>query len=120
LVRIHAAKQKWRNVMLMKFVAASILTLGIATTAMSQSATPDASATPTTTPDPSVFDKPAAMEPFYTDSTMKTMKSDEDFKAAWMALTQEDRDAFSKECDSDSEKLHNDFCEKTKQLGGAN
>ncbi|MHA6688648.1 hypothetical protein [Mesorhizobium sp. A556] len=106
--------------MFIKILAASVLTLGLATTAMAQSTTPDASATPTATPDPSVFDKTETMATFYTDSDMKAMKSDEDFKAAWMAMAQEDRDAFSKECDTDTEKLHNDFCEKTKQLGGAN
>jgi hypothetical protein len=106
--------------MLMKIVAASILTLGLATTAMAQTSTTDDTATPTETPDPSVFDKPNTMATFYTDAEMKTLKSDEDFKAAWMALTQEDRDAFSRECDTDAEQLHNDFCEKTKQLGGAN
>ncbi|MHA6686333.1 hypothetical protein [Mesorhizobium sp. A556] len=106
--------------MLIKILAASVLTFGLATAAMAQSTTPDATATPTETPDPSVFDKPGAMATFYSDAEMKTLKSDEDFKAAWMALTQEDRDAFSKECDTDTEKLHNDFCEKTKQLGGAN
>lgn len=59
------------------------------------------------------------MASFYSDAEMKTMKSEDDFKAAWMALKPEDREKVSKECDSDSEKLHNDFCEKTKQLGGA-
>ena len=51
---------------------------------------------------------------------MKTMKSGDDFKAAWMALKPEDRDTITKECSNDSEKLHNDFCEITKKLGGAN
>lgn len=68
----------------------------------------------------SALDSKDKMTPFYTDADMNTIKSDEDFKAAWMAMTQEDRDQFSKECDSDTEKLHNDFCEKTKRLGGAN
>lgn len=68
----------------------------------------------------SALDNKDMMAPFYTDAEMKTMKSDEEFKAAWMAMTQEDREKVSKECDTDSEKLHNDFCEMTKQLGGAN
>lgn len=68
----------------------------------------------------SALDNKDMMTPFYTDAEMKTMRPDEDFKAAWMAMTQEDRDSVTKECDTDSEKLHNDFCEKTKQLGGAN
>ncbi|MHA6646255.1 hypothetical protein [Mesorhizobium sp. A623] len=68
----------------------------------------------------SALDNQEMMSPFYTDSGMKTMKSDEEFKAAWMAMKQEDREKMSKECDTDTEKLHNDFCAKTKQLGGAN
>ena len=68
----------------------------------------------------SALDNKDKMAPFYTDAEMKTMRPDDEFKAAWMAMTQEDRDQFSKECDTDTEKLHNDFCEKTKQLGGAN
>jgi len=68
----------------------------------------------------SALDNKDMMTPFYTDADMKTMRSDDEFKAAWMALTQEDRDAVTKECSNDTEKLHNDFCEKTKQLGGAN
>lgn len=70
--------------------------------------------------DTTALDNPEMMSQFYTDSGMKTMKSDDEFKAAWMAMTAEDRDKVSKECDTDSEKLHNDFCAKTKQLGGAN
>ena len=66
------------------------------------------------------LDNAEMMSPFYTDSGMKTMKSDEEFKAAWMAMKEEDRAKMSKECDTDTEKLHNDFCAKTKQLGGAN
>ncbi|MGN6306029.1 MAG: hypothetical protein ACTHNH_14505 [Mesorhizobium sp.] len=68
----------------------------------------------------SALDNKDMMAPFYTDSNMKTMKSDDEFKAAWMAMKQEDRDMITKECSTDTEKLHNDFCEKTKKLGGAN
>ncbi|MHA6688659.1 hypothetical protein [Mesorhizobium sp. A556] len=78
-------------------------------------------ATPTATPDPSVFDKQETMAPFYTDSAMKTMKSDEDFKAAWMAMSKEDQDAVMKGCGDEAiAKEHNDFCASTKKLGGAN
>lgn len=68
----------------------------------------------------SALDNPEKMQPFYTDSSMKTMKSDEEMKAAWMAMSKEDQEMMSKECSNDAEKLHNDFCEKAKQLGGAN
>jgi hypothetical protein len=69
----------------------------------------------------SALDDPAKMTPFYTDATMKTMRTDDEFKAAWMAMAQEDRDAITKECGDDvTGKPHDNFCSKTKQLGGAN
>ena len=68
----------------------------------------------------SALDNKEMIGAFYTDPDMKTMKSGDDFKAAWMALKPEDRDTITKECSNDSEKLHNDFCEITKKLGGAN
>lgn len=69
----------------------------------------------------SALDNPEKMAPFYTDKDMKTLKSDADFKAAWEALTKEDRDSMMKDC---SGKViaadHDNFCKMTKQLGGAN
>ncbi len=79
-----------------------------------------ADTTTTTNPEPSVFDKEATMSTFYTDTDMKTLKSEEEFRTSWMALTDEDRDQITRECDTDAEKLHNDFCAMTKKLGGAN
>jgi hypothetical protein len=61
------------------------------------------------------------MAPFYSDSDMKTMKGDDDFKTAWMALTQEDRDSMMKDCADDKiAPTHDTFCGKAKELGGAN
>ena len=34
----------------------------------------------------SALDDPAKMSPFFTDAGMKTMKSEADFKTAWMAM----------------------------------
>ena len=36
------------------------------------------------------LDEPDNMAPFFTDAGMKTMKSEAEFKAAWMAMTEED------------------------------
>ncbi|UVK37805.1 hypothetical protein LHFGNBLO_004896 [Mesorhizobium sp. AR10] len=67
------------------------------------------------------LDDPAKMTPFYTDAGMKTMKPAEEFKAAWMALTEEDRAGMTKECGDEAiAKEHDDFCKMTKELGGAN
>eukprot|EP01035_Chromulina_nebulosa_P045786 gene45786-61996_t len=46
----------------------------------------------------SALDDPAKMAPFYTDSGMKTMKSDDEFKKVWMAMTEEDRSSMMKDC----------------------
>ena len=67
------------------------------------------------------LDSPKMMEPFFTDSGMKTMKSEKEFKAAWMAMKEEDRAGMMKECgDNAIAKSHDNFCKMTKQLGGAN
>ncbi|MFA6155366.1 hypothetical protein [Mesorhizobium sp.] len=69
----------------------------------------------------SSLDDPAKMGSFYTDADMKTMRSDDEFKKAWLALTEDDRTAMTKDCgDSVIGKSHDNFCAKTKQLGGAN
>ncbi|AZO08698.1 MULTISPECIES: hypothetical protein [unclassified Mesorhizobium] len=69
----------------------------------------------------SALDDPQKMSPFFTDAGMKTMKSEADFKTAWMALTEEDRTSMKKDCGDEAiAKQHDDFCKMTKQLGGAN
>ncbi|PWJ86931.1 hypothetical protein C8D77_12029 [Mesorhizobium loti] len=69
----------------------------------------------------SALDDPAKMSPFFTDAGMKTMKAADEFKAAWMAMTEEDRAAMTKACGDEAiAKEHDNFCKMTKQLGGAN
>ncbi len=71
----------------------------------------------------SALDDPAKMGAFYTDSDMKTMKSDDEFKAAWMALTDSDRGAITTACadelkDANATNTHPEFCSNVKALGG--
>lgn len=70
----------------------------------------------------SALDDPDLMKTFYTDAEMQTLKSDVELKTVWDATAQEDREAIIKECANypDTGRLHNNFCPKTKQLGGAN
>ena len=69
----------------------------------------------------SALDNPEKMAPFYTDSGMKTMKSEKEFKTAWMAMKEEDRAGMIKECGDEAvAKSHDNFCKMTKQLGGEN
>lgn len=65
------------------------------------------------------LDEPSNMQPFFTDASMKTMKSDDEFKAAWSAMAQDKRDAMKKECnDAAMSKPHAVFCEKVHKIGG--
>jgi len=57
------------------------------------------------------LDEPTNMAPFFTDSSMKTMKSEADFKAAWASMPKDKQDSMMKECkDPAMSKPHADFC----------
>ena len=67
------------------------------------------------------LDEPDNMAPFFTDSSMKTMKSGDDFKAAFMAMPMEKQETMKKECnDPMMSKPHAEFCADVLALGGAN
>ena len=59
------------------------------------------------------------MAPFFTDKTMKTMKSDADMKKVWMKMSKRHQVAMMKECnDAAMSKPHAEFCAKMHELGG--
>ena len=63
------------------------------------------------------LDEPSNMQPFFTDAGMKTMKSEADVKAAWAAMSADDRAAITKECaDEAVAKSHADFCKMAMQM----
>ncbi|MBZ9894598.1 MULTISPECIES: hypothetical protein [unclassified Mesorhizobium] len=67
------------------------------------------------------LDSPAMMQPFFTDSAMKTMKPKAAFEAAWKNMAKSDQDAMMKECqDAAMSKPYAEFCANLKPLGGAN
>jgi hypothetical protein len=67
------------------------------------------------------LDDPNDMSPFFTDSSMKTMKPMEEFKTAFMAMPKDKQDAMMKECnDAAMSKPHAEFCANVHALGGAN
>ena len=69
----------------------------------------------------SALDDQAKMSPFFTDAGMKTMKSEMEFKVAWLAMKDDDRAGIMKECGDEAiAKSHDNFCKMPKQLGGAN
>ncbi|MDX8460251.1 hypothetical protein [Mesorhizobium humile] len=67
----------------------------------------------------SALDDPAKMSPFFTDAGMKTLRSETDFKTAWMAMKPDERTAVLKDCgDTTLNKAHADFCAMAKKMGG--
>ncbi|RWB77142.1 MAG: hypothetical protein EOQ50_09510 [Mesorhizobium sp.] len=69
----------------------------------------------------SALDDPQKMSPFFTDAGMKTMRSGDEFKKAWLAMSEEDRTSIKKDCSDEAiAKQHDNFCKMTKELGGAN
>ena len=70
----------------------------------------------------SALDDPAKMQPFYTDSSMKTMVGNDDFVKAWRALSPEDQTAMAAACDDETKNAtnsHPEFCSSVKQNGGS-
>ncbi|MER9329442.1 hypothetical protein [Mesorhizobium sp. M0488] len=67
------------------------------------------------------LDEPDNMAPFFTDTSMKTMKPMAEFKTAFMAMPKEKHEAMKKECnDAAMSKPHAEFCANVQALGGAN
>ncbi|CDX17730.1 conserved exported hypothetical protein [Mesorhizobium sp. ORS 3324] len=72
----------------------------------------------------SALDDPAKMQPFYTDSTMKKMRSSDEFTRAWKALTAEDQKMIVAACADEAKKAnatntHPEFCSSVKANGGS-
>lgn len=72
----------------------------------------------------SALDDPAKMQPFYTDSSMKTLRGSDDFTKAWKALTDEDRKNIMTACDDEvknatAANTHPEFCSSVKATGGS-
>ena len=66
----------------------------------------------------SALDNATKMAAFYTDSSMKTMKSEAEFKTAWMTMSKDDQAMMMKECgDPATAKKHDKFCQMAMRLG---
>lgn len=64
------------------------------------------------------------MQPFYTDSSMKKMRSSDEFTKAWKALTPEDQKMMMTACDDEAKDAnaansHPEFCSSVKANGGS-
>lgn len=72
----------------------------------------------------SALDDPAKMQPFYTDTGMKTMVGNDDFVKAWKALSPDDQTAMMAACEDEAKNAtaansHSEFCSSVKANGGS-
>ena len=72
----------------------------------------------------SALDDPAKMQPFYTDSSMKTLRGNDDFVKAWKAMSPDDQTAMATACADESKNAnptntHPEFCSSVKANGGS-
>ncbi|KRB23394.1 hypothetical protein [Mesorhizobium sp. Root172] len=72
----------------------------------------------------SALDDPAKMQPFYTDSSMKTLRGNDDFVKAWKALTPGDQASIKTACADEAKNAtpansHPEFCSSVKLNGGS-
>ena len=72
----------------------------------------------------SALDDQAKMQPFYTDSSMKTMVGSDDFVKAWKAMSPEDQKMVMAACDDEAKNAnaansHPEFCSSVKANGGS-
>lgn len=76
----------------------------------------------TTAPDTTQADKlqplddPAMMKPFFTDDSMSTMRSDEEMKTAWTAMSAEHQKAMKDQCATTDSIKYKEFCGKVSAM----
>ncbi|RUM96638.1 hypothetical protein EET67_16770 [Pseudaminobacter arsenicus] len=98
--------------MKLKLASAAAIALMLAGgAALAQSAT-------TAAPDTTQSDKlhtledPAMTGPFFTDDTMTTMRSDEEMKTAWAAMSAENQKMLKEQCATTESVKFKEFCGK--------
>jgi hypothetical protein len=71
-----------------------------------------------TTADPAASDPAAAdkMKPFFSDEAMTTMRSDDEIKAAWAAMSADNRKMMKDECEKTDSTKSAEFCGKIKGM----
>ena len=53
---------------------------------------------------------PEVMGPFFTDDTMTTMRSTDEMKTAWVAMSADDQAAMRAECETTTSIKYKEFC----------
>jgi hypothetical protein len=101
-----------------KLASAVIALMLIGGAAFAQSST---TAEPTA-PDTTQADKlqpledPTVMKPFFTDDTMATMRSDEEMKTAWAAMSADNQKMMKEQCATTDSVKFKEFCGKINSM----
>lgn len=66
-----------------------------------------------------MLDAAEYLQSFYTDSSMKTLKPMPEFRAAFMAMPQSDREMIMRECQDAAQSKYAEFCTNVIALRGA-
>jgi hypothetical protein len=90
--------------------AAAATMLTGAALAQTSTAPTDNTTTNATTPSGSSLEDKTLMGPFYTDESMTTLKTGDEFNTAWMKMSGEDKDRVRADCENSS-SLRDDFCQ---------
>lgn len=105
--------------MKLKFLAAAAVTLMLASGAAYAQTSTTANPAPS---DPAAADKmkplddPMMMKPFYSDEAMTTMRSDDEIKAAWAAMSADNQKMMKDECGKTDSTKFAEFCGKIKDM----
>lgn len=91
---------------------AAVATTMFAGVALAQT---DQTQTNSTTPTGGVLEDQMKMKPFYTDESMTTLRTGDEFTAAFNAMSSEDRDRVRAECQN-STSPREAFCEAIKNI----
>ena len=101
--------------MKLKFASAAALALMLAGgAAFAQSSTTADPAAPDTTQADKLqpLEDPTVMQPFFTDDSMTTMRTDEEMKTAWTAMSVENQEAMKTQCATTDSVKFKEFCGK--------
>ena len=94
--------------------AAALALMLVGGAAYAQSSTTADPAAPDTTQADKLqpLEDPAMMGPFFTDDTMTTMRSDEEMKTAWAAMSADNQKMMKDQCATTDSVKFKEFCGK--------
>ena len=98
------------------FISATALAVMLASSAFAQTQPAAPAGDPAAADKLMSIEDPVAMKPFFSDDAMTTMRSDDEMKAAWSAMSKENQAAVKKQCKASTSEKMKDFCGKVNMM----